>query len=146
MHLTEPRPHPHRGARGVRAREPARQDEEVLRASGQVKTDQVGAEQAVDDLRPPRHLHEQLDRGGKRDVQEEPDGQVGGAQHAQHLGHQLQLVVLHPDGGAFGGGARGRVGETPVDLDVAVPPLPVVDRFDDHVVVERPQRGVREAS
>ncbi len=108
-----------------------------------MEADQVGAEQAVDDLGAPRHLHEQLDRR-ERDVQEEADGQVG-PQHAQHLRDQLQLVVLDPHGRALGGRPRGRLGEAPVDLDVAVPPLPVVDRFDDHVVVERPQRGVGEA-
>ena len=64
---------------------------------------------------------------------------------AQHLRHQLQLVVLDPHGRAVGGGVGGGLGEAPVDLDVAVPPLAVVDRLDDDVVVERPQRGVGEA-
>ena len=117
--------------------------QEVLRAAGQVEPDQVGAEQAFDDLGAPRHLHEQLDRR-ERDVQEESDGQIG-PQHPQHLRHQLQLVVLHPHRRALGGRARGGLGEAPVDVDVAVPPLAVVDRLDDDVVVERPQRGVGEA-
>ncbi len=89
--------------------------------AGQVEADQIGAEQALDDLGAPRHLHEQLDRR-ERDVQEEPDGQVG-AQHAQHLRHQLQLVVLDPHGGPGRGRPRGGLGEPPVHLDVAVPPL-----------------------
>ena len=42
--------------------------------------------------------------GGKRDVQEEADGQVG-PQRAQHFGHQLQLVVLYPHGPAVGRGS-----------------------------------------
>ena len=64
---------------------------------------------------------------------------------AQHLRHQLQLVVLHPHRRALRRGARRGLGEAPVDVDVAVPPLAVVDRFDDDVVVQRPQRGVGEA-
>ena len=64
---------------------------------------------------------------------------------AQHLRHQLQLVVLHPHRRALGGRARRGLGEAAVDVDVAVPPLAVVDRLDDDVVVQRPQRGVGEA-
>ena len=108
-----------------------------------MESDEVGAEQALDDLAPPRHLHEQLDRR-ERDVQEEADGEIG-AQHPQHLRHQLQLVVLDPDGGALRGGLRGGLGETPVHLDVGVPPFTSVLRLDDHVVVQRPQSGVGEA-
>ena len=123
--------------------QPSGQEQEVLRAAGQMEADEVGAEQALDDLGAPRHLHEQLDRR-KRNVQEESDGEVG-PQHPQHLRHQLQLVVLNPHRRAVGGGARRRLGEPPVDVDVAVPPLAVVDRLDDDVVVQRPQRGVGEA-
>ena len=107
-----------------------------------MESHQVRAEQAFHDLGAPGQLHEQLDRR-EGDVQKEPDRQIG-SQFAQHLGDQLQLIVLHPDDRAFGGGARRGFGEPAVDLDVAVPPLPVVDRFDDDVVIERPQRGVGE--
>src|SRR3712207_6969323 len=37
----------------------------------------------------------------------------------------------------------GALGEALVDLDVSVPPRPVVLGLLDHVVVQRPQRGVR---
>ncbi len=107
-----------------------------------MESDQVGAEQTFDDLGAPRHLHEQLDRR-ERDVQKETDGQVG-PQRAQHFRHQLQLVILHPHGPAAGGGARRSLGEPAVDHDIALPPFAVVDRLDDDVVVQRPQRGVRE--
>ena len=60
-------------------------------------------------------------------------------------GHQLELVVLHPDGGALGGDLGDGVGEPLVDLDVGLPPVPVELRRRDDVVVERPQRGVGEA-
>ena len=99
LDLAEPGPHPDRGARGVGADQSSGQEQEVLCAAGQVESDEIGAEQALDDLGPPRHLHEQLDRR-ERDVQEEADGQVG-PQHPQHLRHQLQLVVLDPHGRAL---------------------------------------------
>ena len=103
LDLAEPRAHPDRSAGGVGAEQPPGQEQEVLGAAGQVEPHQVGAEQAFDDLGAPRHLHEQLHRR-ERDVQEEADGQVG-PQLAQHLGDQLQLVVLHPHRRALGGGA-----------------------------------------
>ena len=77
-------------------------------------------------------------------MQEEADGQVR-AQHPQHLRHELQLVVLDPYRRALRRGARCDVGEAPVDRDVAVPPFAVVNRFDDDVVVQRPQRRIGEA-
>ena len=107
-----------------------------------MKAHQVRAQQALHDLGAPGHLHEQLD-GRERDVQKKPDRQIG-SEFAQHRGDQLQLIVLHPDDRALGCGACRRLGEPAVDVDVAVPPLPVVDRFDDDVVVQRPQRGVGE--
>jgi hypothetical protein len=77
-------------------------------------------------------------------VVEEPDGEVR-ALLAQHLRHELQLVVLHPHGRAGRGGLRGGVGEALVDGDVGVPPLAVVARLRDDVVVQRPQGVVGEA-
>ena len=82
--------------------------------------------------------------GGKGMWRKESDGQIR-PKRAQHLGHQLELVVLYPYGGVGCGRPGGGFGEAPVDLDVAVPPVPVVDRPDDHVVVQRPQRRVGEA-
>ena len=121
----------------------ADQPDEVLRAAGQLEADQVGAEQALEDLPAPRQLLEQLGRR-ERDVQEEADADVG-AQLAQHLRHQLELVVVHPDRRALGGPVGGVLGEPPVDRDVGVPPLAVELGLGDDVVVQRPQRGVGEA-
>ena len=61
----------------------ADQAHEVRGAAGQLEADQVGAEQALEDLAAPRQLLEQLGRR-ERDVQVEADPQVG-AQLAQHL-------------------------------------------------------------
>ena len=88
-------------------------------------------------------LGEQLGRR-ERDVQVEPDAQVG-SQLAQHRRDQLELVVLHPDDGVLGGVLRGRVGEALVDRDVGLPPLAVEGRLGHQVVVERPEGGVGEA-
>ena len=71
------------------------QPDEVLGAAGQLEADQVGTEQPLQDLVPPRQLVVELG-GRERDVQEEADPQVG-SQLPQHLRHQLELVVLHPD-------------------------------------------------
>lgn len=76
-------------------------------------------------------------------MQEESDGEVG-AQHAQHLRYELELVVLDPDRRAVGRGLGGGFGEAAVDLDVRVPPFAVVLGLDDDVVIERPQRRVGE--
>ena len=141
--LAESGPHTYRRAGGVGAGQLSRQVQEVLRPAGQMKADQIRPEQAVDDLRAPRHLHEQLHRR-ERDVHEEPDGQIR-PQVAQHLRDELELVVLYPHRRPRGGGTGGGLGETAVDVDVAVPPLAVVARLDDHIVIQRPQGGVGEA-
>jgi hypothetical protein len=54
----------------------ADQPEEVLRTAGQLEPDQVGAEQALDQLVAPRQLLVELGRR-ERDVQEEADPQMG---------------------------------------------------------------------
>ena len=60
----------------------------------------------------------------------------------QHLRHQLQLVIVHPNSrsrrGGFGHGSRVPV----VDRHVGVPPLPVERRASNRVVVQRPQGGI----
>ena len=132
----------HRAATGDQAG-PAAGPQEVVGIRGPLEADQVGAEQPVEHLAPPRELGEELVRG-ERDVVEEADPQVR-PDVAQHPGHQLELVVLHPDRGAAGRPGGCDVGEPAVDVDVGVPPAPVVDRRGDHVVVERPQGGVRHA-
>jgi hypothetical protein len=107
-----------------------------------VEADEVRAQQAPDDLLAPRELLEQLDRR-EWDVQEEPDPQVRAAL-TELAGHQLELVVLHPDRRALGRDLVDGLGEPLVDPDVRLPPVPVVRRRDDDVVVERPERVVGE--
>jgi hypothetical protein len=115
---------------------------EVARVGCSLEADHVGAEQALDDLGAPGQLG--VDAVGReRDVVEEADREVG-AQLAQHLRHELQLVVLHPHGRAVCRGLRARVGEALVDLDVGVPPLAVVRGLGDDVVVQRPEGVVGE--
>ena len=121
----------------------ADQAHEVLRRAAELEADQVGAEQALEDLAAPRQLLEELGRR-EGDVQEEADPQVR-AQLAQHRRHQLHLVVVHPHGRALGGGLGRPLGEPPVDRGVGVPPLAVELRLGDDVVVERPQGRVGEA-
>ena len=115
---------------------------EVLGAAGQLEADQVGAEQALEDLAAPGQLLEQLGRR-EGDVQEEADVEVG-PELAQHLRDELELVVVHPDGGALRRPVGGMGGEPPVDGDVGVPPLAVELRLRHRVVVERPEGGVGE--
>ena len=118
------------------------QANEVLRAAGQLEPDQIGSQQAVEDLVPPGQL--EIELGGREgDVQEEPDPQVGPLL-AQHLRHELELVVLHPHGRPWCGDLGGPVGEALVDPHVGVPPLAMELRGGDHVVVERPEGGVGE--
>ena len=123
--------------------EPAADLQEVLRRDGPLEADEVRAEHPLDDLLAPRQLHEQLLRR-QRDVQEEADPQIG-PQRAQHGRHEVQLVVVHPHGRALRGHRRGEVGEALVGLDVALPPLAAELGRAHGVVVERPQRAVREA-
>ena len=118
------------------------QPDEVGRAARQLEADQVGSEQALEELAAPRQLLEQLGRR-EGDVEVEPDPEVG-PELAQELGHELELVVVHPDGRVLGGPRRGALGEALVDAHVGVPPLAVELRLGDQVVVERPEGGVAE--
>src|SRR3546814_8309253 len=70
------------------------------------------------------------------------DGEIG-PRLAQHPGHQLQLVVLHPYGRVLGRDGHGGVGEALVHLDVRIPPLPLVARRGDDVVIQGPDGVVR---
>ena len=127
----------------ARAQEPPGGAHEVAGIAGALEAHEVGAHQAVDDGVPPRQLGEDF-RRGKRDVVEEADPEVG-PRFAQQPGHQLQLVVLDPHGGAVVCMAYDGVGEPLVDPAVGVPPGPVELRGSDHVVVQGPQGGVGEA-
>ena len=118
------------------------QPDEVGRSARQLEADQVGAEQALEQLAAPRQLLEELGRR-EGDVEVEADPEVG-PELAQQLGHELELVVVHPDGRVLGGPRGGALGEPLVDAHVGVPPLAVELRLGDQVVVERPEGGVAE--
>ncbi|GIF21110.1 hypothetical protein BJ973_005437 [Actinoplanes tereljensis] len=115
----------------------------VVRGLRTLEADQIGAEHPAQQLDPAGELHEQLGRR-ERHVHEEADQQVG-AQLAEHLRHQLQVVVLDPDGRAGLGHLGGGLGEPAVDRAVGLPPAAIEDRLLDGVVVERPERRVGEA-
>ena len=77
-------------------------------------------------------------------MQEESDGEIR-ALLAQDARQKLQLVVLYPYGGALGGDLVYLICKTQVDLAIGVPPIAVIGRGDDEIVVERPQGGIRKA-
>jgi hypothetical protein len=107
-----------------------------------LEAEHVRSQHRLEDLLPPRDLREQLLRR-ERDVQEEPDLRV---RHllAQHPGHQLQLVVVHPDQVVRARDLHRRVREALVDLHVGPPPAAVEVGLADRVVVEGPERLVAE--
>ena len=127
---------------GLQVRGPAAGAQEVRRVGPALETHQVRAEQALDHLAAPGKLGEDL-VAGKRNVVEEADAKVG-APLAQHLRHQLQLVVMYPDRRARRRRGRRRGGERPVDDQVGLPPSAVELRRGDDVVVQRPQGRVAE--
>ena len=63
---------------------------------------------------------------------------------AQHLRHQLQVVVVDPHDRTRGRDGCGPLGELLVHGDVRAPPLLLELRREDRVVVQRPQGGVGE--
>ena len=119
------------------------ESDEVGRPARQLEADQVGAEQALEQLAAPRQLLEELGRR-ERDVEVEADPEVG-PELAQQLRDELELVVVHPHRRVLRGPRGGALGEPLVDAHVGVPPLAVELRLGDQVVVERPQGGVAEA-
>ena len=76
--------------------------------------------------------------GRERDVVEEADPHVG-APVAEHLRHELQVVVVDPDHRVGWRDLRQRVGEAPVHPHVGLPLPLVVAGLTDRVVVQRPQ-------
>ncbi len=100
------------------------------------------AGQTGGDLGAPRQTHEQLHRR-ERDVEEEADDEVGSLV-AQHLGHELQVVVVDPHDRPVWCDLGEGVGEALVDALVGVPVLAVVGRVAQGVVVQRPQCVVGE--
>ncbi len=69
-----------------------------------------------------------------------------GAQLTHHLRHELQAGSRAPRPVPSGASSSSRrLGETAIHGDVGVPPLAVVLRRCDHIVVEGPDGVVREA-
>ena len=128
---------------GGQADGPAAGAQEVGGVGPALEAQQVGAEQALHHLPPPRKLGEDL-VAGERDVVEEADPDVV-ALLAQHPRHQLELVVVHPHGRPRRRLFRRGLREAAVDRHVRLPPPAVELGRRDDVVVERPQRGVAEA-
>ena len=116
---------------------------EVARVGDPLEADHIGAEESLEHLAAPRQLRvEAVCR--ERDVVEVADREVG-TSLAEHARDELQLVVLHPHRGALGGDLGGGDREASIDPDVRVPPDPAIPRCRDHIVVQRPDRVVREA-
>ena len=144
MRVVEPgiRDPDQRTARG-HARRPAAGAQEVGGVAVALESEQVGAEQAADDLPPPGQLGEDL-VPRERDVREVADTHVR-PQRAHHPGHELELVVVRPHGRAVGGLGGDYLGVPAVHPDIRVPPLTVELGLGDDVVVEGPQGAVAEA-
>ena len=117
--------------------------EEVECAVVGLEAHEIGAEQALQDLAPPRKLGEELDRW-ERDVEEEADPQVR-ARVAQHLRDQLQLVVMHPHRRTLGRELGRLRGEQGIHLAVGHVLGTVIRRCYDRIVIQRPERPVGEA-
>ena len=77
-------------------------------------------------------------------MQEEADLHIGPL-FAQHFGQELQMVVVHPDGGAGGGDRHHSIAKSSVHLHIAVPPCAMKLRRAHAVVIERPDCGVGHA-
>src|ERR1700722_10628488 len=135
--------YPHKRPAGNRACSPPARAAEVGRVTIALEPDQVRAEQACDDLSPPRQLREDLVTR-ERDVDEDPDAQVA-ALFAEHQGDKLELIVIYPNGRADGCLLGCSLGESPVDAYVGIPPWPAELRRGDHVVIQGPQGGVAES-
>ena len=108
-----------------------------------LKADNVGAEQAVQNLFTPGQLSINA-IWRKWNVIEEADDEVG-AGLPQQARNELQLVVVHPDRGSGGGDRCGSGSESTVHPDVGVPGFAVIARRRNNVVVERPEGVVGEA-
>jgi hypothetical protein len=108
-----------------------------------LEANEVRAQEPVQNLAPPWQLHEQFARW-KRDVKKEADHDVG-AQLAQHLRHQLELIVVDPHRSAGRHGLGDGLGETHVHCPVRLPPRAVEGWRANAVVVQRPNGGVRKS-
>ena len=115
---------------------------EVADIGDALEADHIGPEQPLDNLSAPRQLRVNA-VWRKRNVIEESDREIW-PELAKQLGHQLQLVVVHPDHGIRRTGLCGCLGEPPVDAQIGLPPIALERWRRDHVVVERPQGVIGE--
>ena len=93
---------------------------QVAATALRLHADEVGAEQTFHDLLAKRQPREKVGRR-ERNMQEEADLHIGPLL-AQHFGQELQVIVMHPDGGAGGGDRSHRIAKSSVHLHIAVPP------------------------
>jgi hypothetical protein len=107
-----------------------------------VKTDEVGAQKAAEQLVSLRQRAEQF-LGGKWDVQEEPDPGVGQAL-AQQAWQEEQVIVMHPDEVARLIVLRHDIGETLVHLGVRLPVPDMERHLIQQIVEEGPENAVGE--
>ncbi len=128
---------------GGRSGQLATRPQEVGGVITSLKADQVRPEQTLDDLSPPGEPGVNL-KSRKRNVIEEPDTQIG-TPGSQQAGHQLELVVLHPDHRGRGRLFRHHIREPPIDVAVGLPPATLELRDCGQVVIERPEGGIGEA-
>ena len=119
-----------------------RRPSEVGGALSGLERDHVGAQKALDDLPSPRQTREDLDRR-ERDVKVEPN-RCRRHHRSQHLGYELQLVVLDPGDVAGPNDLSRRFGISTIHCNVRAPRVSVVLGRHDGVVVERPQGAVAE--
>jgi hypothetical protein len=120
--------------------------EEVARIVVGVEADQVALEHTAEDL--VSDGEDAVDLGaGEGCVQEEADLDVllGVANLlAQHLGHEHEVVVVHPDHVVVLHVLRDRLGEQAVGLHVCLPGRLVEGNLTGVVVEERPHDGICE--
>ena len=103
-----------------------------------LNADDIGTEQSAQDFFAPRQLREQFG-GRERDVQEEPDTHIG----PQHLGHELQVIVVHPHHSATAHRSRRGQRKSMVYPYIGLPPFGVIRRSTNCIMVKGPERVVR---
>lgn len=132
-------------ADGPRIEEPAGDRTKVVRADTGLEPDHVGTEHAGNDLLTPGKPEEELLRR-EWHMQEEADSDVW-PEPPQQGRYELELVVVNPDRCIGRSNSSSTLGKAKVDPLVSGPPGTVeLRRKDRVVVVQGPDRGVREAS
>ena len=105
-----------------------------------VEADDVGAQQPLEHLAAPGEDPEDVGRG-EGDVQEEADARAG-EPPAQQLGHEHELVIVHPDLVSLAPVLRHPVREALVDRRVGAPVLGRQGQPLGLVVQQRPEHAV----